>query len=71
MKKLKYHAERSKYPFHPGVDIFSLQSGVKRMCVTKKSHPAGNLVCVHIKTNPENFAFLIVGILELPSCKVC
>ena len=38
-KHLKYHAERSKYPFHPGVEIFSFQPEVKGTCISKKIHP--------------------------------
>ena len=38
-KNLKYHAERSKYPFHHGVKIFSFQPEVKGTCIAKKSHP--------------------------------
>ena len=38
-KHVKYHAERSKYPFHPGVEIFSFQPEVKGTCISKKIHP--------------------------------
>ena len=41
-KHVKYHAERSKYPFHPGVEIFSFQPEVKGTCISKKIHPGGN-----------------------------
>ena len=34
-KHVKYHAERSKYPFHPVVDIFSFQPQVKGTSVSK------------------------------------
>ena len=36
MKHVKYHAEWSKYPFHPGVEIFSFQPEVKGTCTQKK-----------------------------------
>ena len=36
-KHVKY-AERSKYPFHPGVEIFSFQPEVKGTCISKKIH---------------------------------
>ena len=35
----KYHAERSKYPFHPAVDIFSFQPEVKGTFISKKFTP--------------------------------
>ena len=35
-KHAKYHAERSKYPFHVGVGIFSFQPEVKGTCNSKK-----------------------------------
>ena len=38
-KHVKYHAERSKYQFHPGVEIFSFQPKVKGTCISKKIHP--------------------------------
>ena len=41
-KHVKYHAERSKYPFHPGVEIFSFQPEVKDTCISKKIHPGVN-----------------------------
>ena len=41
-KHIKYHAERSKYPFHPGEEMFSFQPEVKGTCVLKKSHPGVN-----------------------------
>ena len=37
MKHVKYHAERSKYPFHPAVEIFSFQPEVKGTCISKKA----------------------------------
>ena len=33
-KHVKYHAERSKYPFHPGVEIFNFQPEVKGTCIS-------------------------------------
>ena len=37
MKTFKrYRAERSKYPFHPRVEIFSFQPEVKGTCISKK-----------------------------------
>ena len=41
-KHVKYHAERSKYPFHPGVEIFSFQPEVKGTCISKKIHHGVN-----------------------------
>ena len=38
-KHVRYHAERSKYPFHPGVEIFSFQLEVKGTCISNKIHP--------------------------------
>ena len=38
-KHVKYHAERSKYPFYAGVEIFSFQPEVKGMRISKKIHP--------------------------------
>ena len=38
-KHVKYHAERSKYPFHPEVEIFSFQPAVKGTCISKKFTP--------------------------------
>ena len=35
----KYHAERSKYPFHPGVWNFSFQPEVKGTGISKISQP--------------------------------
>ena len=32
-KYVKYHPERSKYPFHLGVEIFSFQPEVKGTCI--------------------------------------
>ena len=39
-KHVKYHAERSKYPFHLGVETFSYQPKVKGTCISKKVYPA-------------------------------
>ena len=41
-KHLKYHTERSKYPFHLGVEIFTFQSEVKVTRISKKSLPRVN-----------------------------
>ena len=41
-KHSKYHAERSKYPFYPGVEIFSFQHEVIGMRISKKTHPRVN-----------------------------
>ena len=38
-KHVKYHAERSKYSFHPGVEMFSFQPEVKATCISKTIHP--------------------------------
>ena len=38
-KHVKYHAERSKYQFHPGVKIFSFQPELKGTCISKRIHP--------------------------------
>ena len=38
-KHVKYHVERSKYSFHPRVEIFSFQLEVKGTCISKKIHP--------------------------------
>ena len=42
MKTLKYHTKRSKYPFYPGVEIFSFHPEMKVTCISKKSHPGVN-----------------------------
>ena len=36
---MKYHAERSNYPFHPGVGIFSFRPAMKGTCILK--------ICIH------------------------
>ena len=41
-KHVKYHAERSKYPFHPGVETFSFQPEVKGTCISKEIYPRVN-----------------------------
>ena len=38
-KHVKYHAERPKHPFHPGVETFRFQPKVKGTCISKKSLP--------------------------------
>ena len=41
-KHVKYHPERSKYPFHPKVEIFSFQPEAKGTCISKKLQPEVN-----------------------------
>ena len=40
-KHVKYHAERWKYAFQPGVEIFSFQPEVKGTCISKKKFTPG------------------------------
>ena len=58
-KHVKYHAEKSKYPFNLGLEIFSFQSEVKGTCISRKLHSRVNftlLTCnMPLRFGPEKF----------------